>query len=159
MHARLVKMLALAALALGALPPAASAQRASRAGIEAFAIETAGATAGSLVGAVAAHVILTGTRGPCGSEDLACLLGRLGVIGFASAAGAGGGGYLAGRGARTQPSAWGSVVGAVVGVGAGTAAVKGLDELGVRGRWSAAIGYAIAQGLTTAAGSRLLARR
>jgi hypothetical protein len=149
----------LLALVLSLEPRVALAQRGTRSGAEAFAIETAGAAAGSLVAAVAGHAILTETRGPCDVEDLSCLLGRLGVLGAVSVVGAAGGAYLAGRGADTDPSGWGSVLGAIVGVGAGAAAVKGLDEIGVRGRWTAALGYAAAQGLVTAAGSRLLSRR
>ncbi|HJU72498.1 MAG TPA: hypothetical protein VJ717_02045 [Gemmatimonadaceae bacterium] len=132
------------------------AQRASRAGGAAFTLEWGGAAAGSLIGAAAAHVILTQSRGACGSEDLRCLLGRLGAIGAASAVGAATGGYLAGRAANTHPSGWGSFLGAVVGIGAGAAAVKGLDEMGVRGRLAVALSYAAVQGLVTAAGSRVI---
>jgi hypothetical protein len=136
-----------------------AAQHAERRGPQAFAIEAAGATAGSIVTAFATYVLLNNTRGPCGSEDLSCLLGRIGAIGVASAAGAAGGGYVAGRASHTQPSGAGSVLGAIVGVGLGAAAIKGLDELGARQRWIAAVSYPIVQGLSTATFSRLLARR
>ena len=147
-----------AVVMLLSLAIAATPLGAQRSEPRAFVIEAGGASAGSLLGAVAAHHALVATRGACGVEDLRCLLGRLGVIGVASVAGATAGGYGAGRLGGTRPSFGGSLLGAAVGVGAGVAAVKGLDEAGVRGQRMAAITYALAQGLVTAAGSRLLAR-
>jgi hypothetical protein len=125
----------------------------------ALAVEWVGATGGSLVSAIAAYQVTNATRGACDGEDVECIIGRLGVIGAVSVFGAAGGGYAAGRAADTRPSWWGGLIGAFVGVGAGVAAVKGLDELGARGRWTQGLGYCVSQGLLTAVGSRLLARR
>lgn len=146
-------------LLLLVVPHAAAAQRGTRSGADAFVIEAAGATAGSLAGALATHRILEETRGPCDVEDLACLLGRVGVIGIGSAVGAAWSGYALGHATDTDPSGLGSALGAVVGVAVGAAAVKGLEEMDVRSQWVAAIGYTFVHGIVTAAGSRLLAGR
>ena len=143
----------LAGLVAGAPPLAAQ-----RHGPGAFAVEAGGASAGSLVGAIAAHHALVAALGACDVEDLGCLLRRLPVLGAASIAGATAGGYGAGRLGDTRPSFGGGLLGATLGVGAGLAMIKGLDEIGVRGRPVAAIAYAVSQGLVAAAGSRLLAR-
>lgn len=146
-------------LALFPVLASAAPLAAQQAGGTAFAIEAGGASAGSLVGAVVAHRALVATRGACGVEDLGCMLRRLPLLGAASIAGATAGGYGAGRLGDTRPSFGGSVLGATLGVGAGAVMIKGLDEIGVRGRPVAALAYAASQGLCTAAGSRLFARR
>ena len=150
---RTARVLALCAALATAAPLAAQ-----RTGGAAFAIEAGGASAGSLVGAIAAHRALVATRGACGVEDLGCLLRRLPLVGAASIAGATAGGYGAGRLGDTRPSFGGSLLGATLGVGVGAVMIKGLDEIGVRGRPVAALAYAASQGLMTAAGSRLFAR-
>ena len=140
------------------LPTVATAQQA-RSSASAFAIEASGAAVGSFTTAVAAHIAMREIRGPCGVDDLECLIGRLGVLGVASTVGAAAGGYFAGRQAGTAPSGPGSVVGAVLGVAAGVGAAQLLEEMNIRGTWVAGLSYSLAQGLVTAAGSRLFASR
>jgi hypothetical protein len=151
-------MMAGAVPLLLAMVTSATPAGAQRRGSSAFAVEAGGASAGSLLATIAAHRALVATRGACGVEDLGCMLRRLPVLGAASIAGATAAGYGAGRLADSRPSLGGSVLGATIGVAAGVGAVKGLDEVGVRGRAVAAIAYALSQGLVTAAGSRLFAR-
>jgi hypothetical protein len=151
---RIAVLFAVLALAPGEL----AAQRSRPAG-QAFAIEAAGATAGSLIAVVAAHQVANRVNGACPVEDLGCLIRRIGLTGAASVAGAAGGGYLAGRIADTRPSGPGSVLGAVVGVAAGAGALHLIGEnLDIHARPTLAITYAVVQGLSTALLSRALAR-
>ena len=140
------------------LPVALGAQR-TRSGGQAFAIEAAGATAGSLAAVIAAHQIANRTHGVCPVEDLGCLIKRIGIMGASSAVGAAGGGYLAGRVGRTRPSGTGSALGGIAGVAIGAGALHVLGEtLDIHNRPTAALAYAVVQGLSTALVSRAMAR-
>lgn len=146
-------------LAVVAVAPAEVAAQRSRPAGEAFAIEATGATAGSLLAVVAAHQVANRIHGACPVEDLGCLIRRIGLTGAASVAGAAGGGYVTGRIGGTHPSGAGSVLGAVVGVGAGAGALHLIGEnLDIHSRPTLAITYAVVQGLSTALLSRALAR-
>ena len=151
-------LLGVAALVAGLAPEALRAQGARPAG-QAFAIEAAGATAGSLITVVATHQIANRTRGACPVEDLGCLIQRIGLTGATSVAGAAGGGYLAGRLAGTRPSGAGSVLGAVAGVAAGAGALHlAAGNLDIHSRPGIAVIYAVVQGVSTALVSRAMAR-
>lgn len=146
-------------LAILVVAPGALAAQRSRPAGESFAIEAAGATAGSLIAVVASHQLANRIHGACPVEDLGCLIRRIGLTGAASVAGAAGGGYLAGRIGDTRPSGPGSVLGAAVGVAAGAGALHLIGEnLDIHSRPTLAITYAIVQGLSTALVSRALAR-
>ena len=144
---------------VAALVPAPLAAQAARPAGQAFAIEAAGATAGSLVAVIATHQIANRTRGACPVEDLGCLIRRIGLTGATSLVGAAAGGYLAGRAADTGPSGAGSVLGAAAGVAAGAGALHLVSgNLDVHSRPAIAVTYAVVQGLATALVSRAMAR-
>ena len=125
-------------------------------GARAFAIEAAGATAGSLLGFGVVYL----ARDSCGVEDLGCTIKRAGLGIGLSTVGAAAGNHIAGRLGETNPSGWGAVLGAVVGAAAGVGAWHLFtEELDVANNPAAAIAvYAVTQGLITAAGSRLASR-
>ncbi|HEX6252021.1 MAG TPA: hypothetical protein VFZ56_11360 [Gemmatimonadaceae bacterium] len=125
-------------------------------GTRAFAIEAAGATAGSLLGFGVVYL----ARDSCGVEDLGCTIRKAGLGIGLSTVGAAAGGYFAGRAGGTNPSGWGSALGAVAGAAAGVGAWHLFtEELDVANSPAAAIAvYAVTQGLLTAAVSRLASR-
>jgi hypothetical protein len=131
----------------------ADAAGAQTTGARAFAIEAAGATAGSLVGFGVVYL----TRDGCGVEDLGCTIKKAGLGIGLSTVGAAVGSHVAGRVGGTNPSGWGGALGAVLGAAAGVGAWHLFtEELDVANSPAAAIAvYAVTQGLITAAVSRL----
>lgn len=166
---RYARTSAACAALIAALPAVASAQArvgaadvmlqpvaAQPSGAHSFLIEAAGGVGGSLLGFGAIYF----ANDSCDVDDLGCTLESVftGIaIGTATSAA---GTWLAGRAGKTDPSLLGAALGAVVGVGAGV----GLwhlftEELDVGNRRiAAALSYSAAQGITAAAGSRLLRR-
>lgn len=121
----------------------------------AFGVELLGGSVGSLAGFGLG--VLAGSPGDCDSEDLECILGRVGLAIAGSTVGAAAGAYLAGRAGDTDPSALGASAGAIAGALAGIGVIHLLEEeLNVTTNAAAlVVSYALTQGLLTAAGSRL----
>ena len=143
-------------LALASLPAAtADAQRATRSGVSAFAIEAAGGTVGSLAGV--ALGLAVARIDSCDSEDLACILSGLSVGGRGGVGGATLGTVVVGRRFDTRPSTAGAIVGSVVGVAAGLGVVHLItEEASTRlGRVGGVLVFSTTQGLLTALGSRI----
>ena len=133
----------------------ADAQRETRLGVSAFAIEAAGGTVGSLAGVA---VGLAAARiDSCDSEDLACILSGLSVGGLGGVVGATLGTVVAGRRFDTRPSTAGAIVGSLVGVAAGLGVVHLItEEASTRlGRVGGVLVFSTTQGLVTALGSRI----
>ena len=133
----------------------ADAQRATQSGVRAFAIEAAGATAGSLAGVA---IGLAAARiDSCDSEDLACILSGLSAGGLGGVFGATLGTVIVGRRFDTRPSTAGAVVGSLVGVAAGLGIVHLItEEASTRlGRVGGVLVFSTTQGLVTAVGSRI----
>lgn len=76
-------------------------------GARAFAIEAAGATAGSLLGFGVVYL----ARDSCGVEDLGCTIKKAGLGIGLSTVGAAAGNHMAGRLGGTNPSGWGAALG------------------------------------------------
>ena len=135
-------------------PPVPGQEREPRSGAEAFGIEWLGATLGSAAGFGLAAAL----TGDCG-EDLACIINGFSLSLLTSSAGAAGGGYVAGNLVRTQPSAVGSIIGALVGAAAGVGTVHLVSEdLDLtHSDFLVGVTYTINQGLFTALGSRVFA--
>jgi hypothetical protein len=133
----------------------AGAQRTEPSGIRAFSIEAAGGTAGSLAGVVTGLAIARIDR--CGDEELSCNLSALAVGAIAGTIGATAGTVIAGRANDTRPSTIGAFAGAVAGAFAGVGAIHLLtEEANVRlNRPGVLVVFSLAQGILTAAGSRL----
>ena len=143
----------LAATALG-LWLAASPVKAQSNPLEAGGVEWIGGTAGSAAGVTLG--LLIAHPGRCDGEDVGCMLERLGLIGLMSAVTAPVGAWSAGEWADSAPHAAGAALGGIAGVGAGVGALRLLSELGMEPRgFRAVVVYVAAQGLFTAAGSRL----
>ena len=141
---------------LGWLPAAtAHAQRTSRSGVSAFAIEAAGGTVGSLAGVTLGLAVAR--IDSCDSEDLACILSGLSVGGVGGVVGATLGTVVAGRTFDTRPSTAGAIIGSLVGVAAGVGAVHLItEEASTRlGRVGGVLVFSTTQGLVTALGSRI----
>jgi len=133
----------------------AGAQRAEPSGARAFTIEAAGGTVGSLAGVVTGLAIARIDR--CGDEELSCNLSALVVGAIAGTIGATAGSVIAGRMNDTRPSPIGAFAGAVAGAFAGVGAIHLLtEEANVRlNRPVVLVVFSVAQGVLTAAGSRL----
>jgi hypothetical protein len=133
----------------------AGAQRTEPSGVRAFSIEAAGGTIGSLAGVVTGLAIARIDR--CGDEDLSCNLSALAVGAIAGTIGATAGTVIAGRMNETRPSPIGAFAGAVAGAFAGVGAIHLLtEEANVRlNRPVVLVVFSLAQGLLTAAGSRI----
>jgi hypothetical protein len=143
-------------IALLLVPSArADAQRATRSGASAFAIEAAGATVGSLAGVTLGLAVSRIDR--CDSEDLACILSGLSVGGVGGVVGATVGTLIVGRQFNTRPSTAGAIVGSIVGVAAGLGVVHLMTEEATikLGRISGVLVFSATQGLVTAVGSRI----
>lgn len=127
---------------------------ATRSGSAAFLIEAAGGIAGSLAG----FGLIYSTDSGCGSEDLVCNLRQAGAAVLVGTIGAASGAYIAGRLADTEPSALGIIIGAIAGAGAGLGAAHLVtEELNwVNSDAGAIITFSVAQGVTTALGSRIV---
>ena len=131
------------------------AQRPTRSGASAFAIEAAGATVGSLAGVTLGLAVSRIDR--CDSEDLACILSGLSVGGVGGVVGATAGTLIVGRQLDTHPSTAGAIVGSILGVAAGLGVVHLITEEAVikLGRVGAVLAFSATQGLVTALGSRI----
>jgi hypothetical protein len=133
----------------------AGAQRTEPSGVRAFSIEAAGGTIGSLAGVVTGLAV--GRIDRCGDEELSCNLSALAVGAIVGTIGATAGAVIAGRTNDTRPSPIGAFAGAVVGAFAGVGAIHLLtEEANVRlNRPGVLVVFSLAQGVLTAAGSRL----
>ena len=136
-------------------PSASSSQARTTSGSSAFAVETLGATAGSVAGVVLGLAVSRPDR--CGVDDLECTIRGLGVAGVGSVIGATAGAVVAGRSRDTRPSSIGAFVGAVAGAFAGVGLVHALtEEANLKLERPLTVGvYSLAQGIITAIGSRL----
>jgi hypothetical protein len=134
---------------------AAEAQRTEPSGVRAFSVEAAGGTIGSLAGVVTGLAIARIDR--CGDEELSCNLSALAVGAIAGTVGATAGAVIAGRMGDTRPSTIGAFAGAVAGAFAGVGVIHLLtEEANVRlNRPGVLVVFSLAQGVLTAAGSRL----
>lgn len=132
----------------------ASAQQPTRSGVNAFAIEAAGATIGSVTGV--ALGLAASRIDECDGEDIVCILSGLSVGGVGGIIGATVGDVVAGRRYNTRPSTAGAIVGSIVGVAAGLGVVHLFtEEANVRlGRAGAVVVFSVTQGMVTALGSR-----
>ena len=150
-HARFASLLALACLPA----TAADAQRATRSGVRAFVIETAGGTVGSLAGVTLGLAVARIDN--CDSEDLACILSGLSLGGLGGVVGATLGTVVVGRRFDTRPSTAGAIAGSLVGVAAGLGVVHLItEEASTRlGRVGGVLVFSTTQGLLTALGSRI----
>lgn len=121
----------------------------------AFPIEFAGAMAGSLIGLGAG--LLIASPNECDSEDIACILERLGWVGLMSVVAAPAGTMLVGDWADTRPSLLGAAIGSVAGAVAGVGVLKLTEEIDDDPfpALFALIAYSGTHGLLTAAGSRI----
>lgn len=150
-HARFASLIVLVCLPA----TSADAQRVTRSGVSAFAIEAAGGTVGSLAGVTLG---LTVARiGSCDSEDLACILSGLSIGGLGGVVGATLGTVVAGRKFDTRPSTAGAILGSLVGVAAGLGVVHLItEEASTRlGRVGGVLVFSTTQGLVTALGSQI----
>lgn len=92
----------------------------------------------------------------CPTDDLQCILERLGMVGSSAAVGAALGVYLAGRLADTEPSAAGAVIGTLVGTAGAVGLLTLLEQSGADpGGAALVVGYTVVHGMITAAGSRV----
>jgi hypothetical protein len=150
-------------LAFLAVGPASPAQAQGTApapltGAAAFATEALGGMAGAALGIVVGLAVAKPDDCPS-DDDVVCTLRRLGVTGAIGIVGATVGTVVAGRWRRTDPS----VVGALLGAAAGTAAGIGLEHLVTEeldqplGNAGAVLLFSVTQGILAAAGSRLTA--
>ena len=133
----------------------ADAQRETKSGVSAFAIEAAGGTIGSLAGV--ALGLAVAKVDSCDSEDLSCILSGISVGGLGGVIGATLGTVVVGRSAGTRPSAVGAFVGSLIGVAAGVGVVHLItEEASTRlGRVGSVLVFSTSQGLVTALGSRI----
>lgn len=133
----------------------AHAQRETRSGVSAFAIETAGGTVGSLAGV--ALGLAVARVDSCDSEDLACILSGLSIGGLGGVIGATLGTVVVGRRFDTRPSTAGAIAGSLVGVAAGLGVVHLITEEASTslGRVGGVLVFSTTQGLVTALGSRI----
>ena len=122
---------------------------------EAFLVESAGGMLGSAVGI---GVVALSTS--CGGDDLGCGILKVGSAGIVGAIGATIGTTLAARHTGSRRSVLGAALGAVVGTGAGVTIHYFLTRAGgsTVGDRAAIAAVILSQGLTSAAGSRLLGR-
>jgi hypothetical protein len=125
-----------------------------RSGAEAWAIETAGGSVGSLVGFGVGALM---ARGDCEAEDLECYLDAVGRVLLTASAGSTLGAWGLGKATGTNPSFIGAALGSLAGALAGAGAIKLIDEATSDGDGGggAVIGFSIAQGVVTALGSRI----
>lgn len=139
----------------GPLAATAEGQQARQSGVRAFAIEAGGGTIGSLGGVLAGLAIARPDR--CNVDDLKCTLAGLGAAGVGGTIGATLGAVVAGRSSGTNPSTPGAFVGAVAGAFAGAGIVHLLtEEVNLHlGKPVTLVAFSLAQGVLTAAGSRL----
>lgn len=146
---------ALLAGLLSLAPASAVAQRETRPGVNAFAIEAAGGTVGSLAGV--ALGLAVARVDSCDSEDLSCILSGISVGGLGGVIGATLGTVVAGRRFDTRPSAAGAFIGSLVGVAAGIGVVHLItEEASTRlGRVGSVLVFSTTQGVVTALGSRI----
>jgi hypothetical protein len=148
-----VRLALLVALLGGVIVPSGLAGQ-GRSGAEAWAIETAGGSVGSLAGFGVGALM---ARGDCEAEDLECYLDAVGRVLLTASAGATLGAWALGKAADTEPSLIGAAVGSLAGALAGAGVIKLIDEAsdGGGGDGGAVIGFSIAQGAVTALGSRI----
>ncbi len=121
----------------------------------AFPLEWIGGSAGSLLGLGAGLLVLSPSR--CHTDDIACILERLGAVGLMSAAGAPLGTVALGNLGGTRPSFVGAAIGSIAGVVAGVVLLEWAeqtddDALPVP---YALVIYGGTHGLVTAIGSRI----
>ena len=152
---RLVVWTALGAGLLSLAPAGAVAQRETRSGVNAFAIEAAAGTVGSLAGV--ALGLAVASVDSCDSEDLSCILSGISVGGLGGVIGATLGTVVAGRRLDTRPSAAGAFIGSLIGVAAGIGVVHLItEEASTRlGRVGSVLVFSTTQGVVTALGSRI----
>ena len=145
-------------LLLSGTATTASAQRESRSGLSAFAIEATGAMVGSVAGVTVGLAVSGIDR--CDSEDLACILSGLSIGGVGGVVGATVGTLVAGRLYNTRPSTAGAIIGSIAGVAAGLGVVHLFtEEASIRlGRVGGVLAFSGTHGLVTALGSRIGAR-
>jgi hypothetical protein len=136
---------------LAAAPGLAGQQRG---GGEAWAIEAAGGSVGSLVGFGVGALM---ARGDCEAEDLECYLDAVGRVLLTASAGATLGTWGLGKATDTEPSLVGAALGSLAGALAGAGVIKLIDEASSNSDagGGAVIGFSIAQGAVTALGSRI----
>lgn len=139
----------------GPLAGTAGGQQVRQSGVGAFTIEAGGGTIGSLAGVLAGLAIARPDR--CNVDDLKCTLAGLGAGGIGGTIGATVGSVVAGRAAGTRPSTPGAFVGAVAGAFAGAGFVHLLtEEVNLHlGKPVTLVVFSLAQGVLTAAGSRI----
>lgn len=148
---RPLRSLALAFLtaAVGA-GPAASQERST---FESFGIETAGASAGWLVGFGMGRLLV---GDDCG-EDMGCMFSDLALVLATASGGSALGAWGLGRSLDGDPSLAGAAIGSVGGAAAGLAILKMLEEIdpSLDDGLQAVIAFTLVQGMVTAVGSRI----
>jgi hypothetical protein len=122
----------------------------------AFVVEALGGSAGSLIG-----IGLVGVASRCGVEDLRCILLTVGAGGALGAIGATVGTSLAARYTGSARSLGGAAAGAVVGTGVGLGVHYLLNRNSDRNLGDKIVVpiFVLSQGILSAVGSRILARR
>jgi hypothetical protein len=148
-----VPLLALALLLAGARSAAAQ----ERTFDAKLAIEAVGGTVGSAAGLGLALIAFSPDR--CPTDDIECILERLGAAGLAAAAGGSLGAWQLGRMEDTEPSLLGSVIGAIGGVAAGVGLLQLMESSGEGDPDPvvAFIGFTVTEGIVTGLFSRMFA--
>lgn len=153
-HGALCGLLFLVGSTLAAQEPARTARFEDPA---AFTIEAAAGSLASLAG-----IGIVGLAHKCGVEDLACLLLKAGASGATGALGASVATYAAAGYTGSRRSFGGALLGAVVGTGVGMGVHWLLNEGTERNLddpWVVVPIFTLGQGIVSAVGSRLLAKR
>lgn len=122
---------------------------------QSFGIEALGGTVGSATGLGLG--LLISRPDACGTDDIGCILERLGASGIAAAAGSALGAWGAGRWKNTEPSAIGAVIGSIAGVAAGVGMLELLERPGSGGLdpVPAFVAFTVTNGMVTALFSRI----
>lgn len=122
-----------------------------------LAIEAVGGTVGSAAGLGLALLAFSPDR--CPTDDIECILERLGGAGLAAAAGGSLGAWQLGRMENTEPSLLGSVIGAIGGVAAGLGVIQLMENAGEGDPDPviAFIGFSVTEGIVTGLFSRMFA--
>ena len=149
-----MRHLLIAVLAAGIIAPQTSVAQ-GIGGSKAFAAEAAGGVLGSAAGVVLGLAV--SKVDDCDVEDLECTIKGLGVAGVGSVIGSTAGVLLGGRSVKSRPSGIGALIGSLAGVAAGVALVHGMtEEVNLKlDKPTTIIVYSLAQGVLSAAGSRL----